>query len=110
MNEKSNFLNGLPELLILRLLSREEMYGYQLVAEIKARSGDALDVSEGCIYPILHRLVGRRCLTRRREVVQGRPRHYYRASAKGVKYAGELMGEFNKVVTGATAVLEVQYV
>jgi PadR family transcriptional regulator, regulatory protein PadR len=109
MNAKTNFMNGLPELLVLRLLSREEMYGYQLVAEIAARSSEALNFSEGCIYPILHRLVGRKYLTVRREIVSGRPRHYYRTSAKGRQYVEELTGEWNKVVTGAAAILEVRY-
>jgi PadR family transcriptional regulator PadR len=109
MNAKTNFMNGLPELLVLRLLSREEMYGYQLVAEIAARSSEALNFSEGCIYPILHRLVSRKYLTVRREIVSGRPRHYYRTSAKGRQYVEELTGEWNKVVTGAAAILEVHH-
>ena len=86
MSSKSNFVNGLPEMLMLRLLAREEMYGYQLVAAIRERSGEALTFGEGCVYPILHRLVAQGHLTSRREVVGGRPRHYYKTSAKGRKY------------------------
>jgi PadR family transcriptional regulator PadR len=94
---------------VLRLLSREEMYGYQLVAEITARSSETLNFSEGCIYPILHRLVAKKLLTRRREIVSGRPRYYYRTSPKGLQYVEELQGEWNKIVTGAAAVLEARY-
>lgn len=110
MNPKSNFVNGLPELLLLRLLSREEMYGYQLVAEIRARSGEALNFGEGCVYPILHRLVKDGLLTTRRQTVNGRPRHYYRTSAKGQKHVGRLEQEWKSVVNGAAAILEAQYV
>src|SRR5262245_61792377 len=50
------FLNGVPELLILDLLSRRAMYGYELVQAIRAASGGSLEFGEGCVYPILHRL------------------------------------------------------
>ena len=49
-----SFLNGVPELLVLRLLARREMYGYQIVEEIRKQTGEALSFGEGCIYPYLH--------------------------------------------------------
>ena len=51
-----DFMNGIPELLILRLLTENEMYGYQIVQAIRDRSCGGLDFGEGCIYPILQRL------------------------------------------------------
>ena len=51
-----DFLNGVPELLLLRLLARQPMYGYELVQRIRLQSDSALEFGEGCIYPILHRL------------------------------------------------------
>jgi PadR family transcriptional regulator PadR len=50
------FLNGVPEMLLLELLSRRPMYGYELVQSIKLATGGTLEFGEGCIYPILHRL------------------------------------------------------
>ena len=49
-----SFLNGVPELLVLRLLAQREMYGYQIVEEIRLQSREALTFGEGCIYPYLH--------------------------------------------------------
>lgn len=108
--KKSYYVNGVPELLVLRLLSGEEMYGYQLVSEINARSKEALDFGEGCIYPILHRLVAQRHLSSRREIVDGRPRHYYRATAKGKRHVEKLQAEWSRVVAGAGAVLGTSHV
>src|SRR5205085_7824898 len=51
-----DFLNGVPEMLLLRLLSRRKMHGYQIVRAIADASGGALAFGEGCVYPILHRL------------------------------------------------------
>src|SRR5437763_1744093 len=58
MAKQSNpdFLNGVPELVALELLSRRPMYGYELVKDVERSSGNVLEFGEGCIYPILHRL------------------------------------------------------
>jgi PadR family transcriptional regulator PadR len=85
MKTKEHLLDGVPELLVLRLLSHEEMYGYQLVAEIQRRSKGAFEFGEGCIYPVLHRLVKQRMLLERQEEVAGRTRRYYRVAAAGRK-------------------------
>jgi hypothetical protein len=45
------FLNGVPEMLLLQLLSRRQMYGYELVQANKAASGGEQEFGEGCIYP-----------------------------------------------------------
>ena len=71
--KKELFIDGVPELLLLRLLAQNEMYGYELVAKIHTISDGAFSFGEGCIYPILHRLVGDRCLSIRKETVSGRP-------------------------------------
>jgi PadR family transcriptional regulator PadR len=85
MKTKEHLLDGVPELLVLRLLAHDEMYGYQLVAEIQRRSEGAFEFGEGCIYPVLHRLVAQRFLLERQQDVSGRTRRYYRLSAAGKK-------------------------
>src|SRR5437899_3064887 len=51
-----NFLNGVPELLVLTLLARREMYGYEIVKAIQSETKEILRFGEGCIYPYLHYL------------------------------------------------------
>jgi len=51
-----NFMNGVPELLILRLLQQEEMYGYEVVQAIRSRTDGVIAVGEGVVYPVLHGL------------------------------------------------------
>ena len=110
MSSNTNFINGLPEMLMLRLLARQEMYGYQLVAAIREQSSEALTFGEGCIYPILHKLVTNGFLSSRREVVGGRPRYYYKTTAKGNRRLDSLASEWAEVVRGAQAIMEAQYV
>ena len=66
------FLNGVPELLILRLLDRQPMYGYELVQAIVLATDQRLKFGEGCIYPLLHRLEAEKSLTSCRQQVNGR--------------------------------------
>lgn len=98
--KKELFIDGVPELLLLRLLAQNEMYGYELVAKIHSISDGAFSFGEGCIYPILHRLVGDRCLSIRKETVSGRPRRYYRLTAKGNKRLSQLEDSWSKVSAG----------
>ncbi|MGI9240658.1 MAG: PadR family transcriptional regulator, partial [Verrucomicrobiales bacterium] len=97
---KEPFIDGVPELLLLRLLSRREMYGYELVSEIHTCSEGTFRFGEGCVYPILHRLVADRCLKTRRESVSGRPRRYYRLTPRGKKRLSQLEQSWNNVAEG----------
>ena len=78
-----NFMNGVPELLILRLLQQEEMYGYEIVQAIHSLTDDVIAVGEGVVYPVLHGLEREGALTSRRKKVNGRSRIYYSVTAKG---------------------------
>jgi PadR family transcriptional regulator PadR len=49
-----SFLNGVPELLVLRLLDEQEMYGYEIVQAIRSRTGEVITAGEGVVYPVLH--------------------------------------------------------
>ena len=55
-NTNPNFLNGVPQLLILRLLQRKEMYGYEIVETIHASTDAVITIGEGVVYPVLHTL------------------------------------------------------
>lgn len=44
-----NFLNGVPELLVLQLLKGREMYGYELVQAIKEATGETIVLGEGVV-------------------------------------------------------------
>jgi PadR family transcriptional regulator, regulatory protein PadR len=93
MTKTSNpdFLNGVPELVVLQLLARRPMYGYELLRAMERSSGDVLAFGEGCIYPILHRLEMEGHLASRRETAQGRSRVVYRLTASGHKrLAGQI--------------------
>lgn len=85
-----NFMNGVPELLILKLLQQEEMYGYEIVQAIRSRTGDEIAIGEGVVYPVLHGLERDGALKSRRKIVNGRSRIYYSVTRAGSRRLADL--------------------
>lgn len=100
-----NFMNGVPELLILRLLQEEEMYGYEIVQAIRNRTGNVITIGEGVVYPVLHGLEQDRALRSRRKTVNGRSRIYYSVTAAGLRRLADLSQTWNNLATAIQAML-----
>jgi PadR family transcriptional regulator PadR len=94
---------------MLRLLARREMYGYEIVEEIRIQSGEALAFGEGCIYPYLHYLEMEKQVSSARREVEGRSRNYYKLTALGRKRLEELTTEWRRVTTGVERLLGEPY-
>jgi PadR family transcriptional regulator, regulatory protein PadR len=101
-----DFLNGVPELLILSLLTRRPMYGYELVQAIHRSTKGMLEFGEGCVYPILHRLEAGGFLTSKRETVAGRSRVVYRVTAKGAKRLASTSTAWQQIVRAIEQALQ----
>lgn len=72
------------EPLILSLLAKGESYGYAIIQEIRARSEEKLQWSDGMLYPVLHRLEDRKLIKSRwGESETGRKRKYYSLKEQG---------------------------
>jgi DNA-binding PadR family transcriptional regulator len=74
------------EPLILSLLAKGESYGYAIIHEIKARSGNKMEWTDGMLYPVLHRLERKgQIKSRWAEAENGRKRKYYSLKQGGKK-------------------------
>jgi PadR family transcriptional regulator PadR len=104
-----SFLNGIPELLVLKLLSRREMYGYEIVRSIEAETGKALSFGEGCIYPYLQYFETEKLVTSHRKTVDGRERNYYQLTSRGRARLKELSEEWKRVTNGVALLLGGQH-
>jgi PadR family transcriptional regulator PadR len=100
-----SFKNGVPELLILRLLQQEEMYGYEIVQAIRGRTKDVIEVGEGVVYPVLHGLERDGSLTSRRKTVSGRSRIYYSVTAVGSQRLAHLSKDWTNLASAIQYVL-----
>ncbi|RJR30501.1 MAG: PadR family transcriptional regulator [Candidatus Latescibacterota bacterium] len=54
--EAQNLTKNFNEALILAILARGEMHGYQIALEMEERSGGLFRFNHGTLYPILHKL------------------------------------------------------
>lgn len=100
-------LKGSISLLILRLLSERDMYGYEIIQETSRRSGAAFEFKEGTLYPALHLLQKRGYLRAQwRTGENGRERRYYGLTAKGQKLARERQQEWRLFTAAVNAVME----
>ena len=79
-------IKGSTSLIVLQLFLDRDMYGYQLVKEMEARSGNSLQVKEGTLYPALHKLELKGLIESYwEEQVKGPARKYYRITDEGRK-------------------------
>ena len=99
------FMSGVPELLLLELLGRREMYGYELVKAVREATGDAISLGEGVVYPVLHSLEKSGALRATRKPVRGRTRVYYALTAKGRQRLTRLTGEWRRIQGGISAAM-----
>ena len=99
------FMSGVPELLVLRLLARRQMYGYELVKAVRLVTGEAIVLGEGVIYPVLHSLERNGALQATRKPVNGRTRVYYSVTPKGQERLNRLSNEWDRVSSGINAAL-----
>ena len=56
MSKPSDLIQGTLDLLILKTIALEPMHGWAIAKRIQQISSDALQVSQGALYPALHRL------------------------------------------------------
>ena len=56
MSRPSDLVQGTLDLLILKILALEPLHGWAIGQRLKQVSGDVLQVSDGSLYPALHKL------------------------------------------------------
>jgi DNA-binding PadR family transcriptional regulator len=108
MSVDKELLKGSTQTLVLTLLARKEMYGYQLIKELELLSGGLFELREGTLYPILHALEAEGCVRSEWSSGDGaRQRKYYsitkagRAALKDKKVQwSEFRSAVDKVVFG----------
>ncbi len=89
MKEPKEMAKGSHELILLKLLSRKDMYGYQLIQEMALLSENVFHMSQGSLYPFLHALEGKGLISSYTQVVNGRERRSYHLTASGCRALAE---------------------
>jgi len=99
-------MSGVPELLALRLLAQQEMYGYELVKMVRLVSEENITLGEGVVYPALHSLEKSGALKSTSRPVNGRTRIYYSVTTKGHRRLKTLTEKWKGIRDGIESVIE----
>ena len=98
----TQFRKGVLEICVLALISKKDMYGYEIVQNISK----VIDVNEGTIYPILRRLTKDEYFeTYILESNEGPARKYYKITAEGSKNLNKLVREWKDFVGAVNIIL-----
>jgi PadR family transcriptional regulator, regulatory protein PadR len=94
MNQNNSILKGSLATIILKLLAeRERMYGYEITQKVKQITNEEMQITEGALYPALHKLEAEGLVTTETEVVEGRARKYYSLTKDGKTEAASRIEE-----------------
>lgn len=106
-NGQNTFRRGVLSLVILGLLRKEDMYGYQLVQETERQSGGRIKTQEGSLYPVLYKLVDQGLISDKRVQVGKRmTRVYYHLEPAGEQRLKELLREYEETSQGVFQIVK----
>ncbi len=99
-------LKGTLQTIVLKLLEdNKEMYGYEITQKVKETSGGGIVLTEGALYPALHKLEAEGLLETYTQIIDNRVRKYYRLTDQGgkevtskVKEAGEFIDQLQTLL------------
>lgn len=92
---KKDLFRGDLGLLVLSLIKKSDMYGYQIIKEMKVRSDNVFELQEGSLYPVLHSLENQGLVKSYiGETDSARKRRYYSITEKGINELKKKTQEF----------------
>ncbi|HAY3561068.1 TPA: helix-turn-helix transcriptional regulator [Elizabethkingia meningoseptica] len=109
MSRKNNKLyKGTLQNIILKLLAQEvKMYGYQMTQRAKELTKGELEMTEGALYPLLHKLEDDGLITSEIQNINGRDRKYYLLTDKGKRQQAEQEAEMKSYILNLNAIFNI---
>ncbi|MHC4259347.1 MAG: helix-turn-helix transcriptional regulator [Planctomycetota bacterium] len=105
MKFESQLLKGIAPVVVLEILSRGQMYGYELSQAIEQRSSDVLTLGKGTLYPLLYNLEARKLIKGKWETADsGRKRRYYSITSKGKTQLAKQKEQLKELTAGLNLV------
>ena len=99
--------SGSTKLLLMKLLEQQDMYGYQMIEELRRRSDHTFDLKSGTLYPLLHTVEQAGWAPAREEpTASGRTRRYYHLTGSGREQLARKEAEWRSYAAAVTKVLE----
>lgn len=91
-------MKGSIDILLLSLLAKKDMYGYEIVKTLKKNSNELYNMSEGTLYPALKRMEKKEWIVFYWEISDlGSRRKYYQITEHGKRELNRKLQEWQKV-------------
>lgn len=103
-----SLVSGSTAMLLLKLLSTRDMYGYEMIETLRQRSGNVFELKAGTLYPLLHNLEESGCLTAYEQETGGKTRKYYRLTKNGMKTLKQKTDEWKQYSEAVVNVLSLE--
>lgn len=101
-------VSGSMSMLILRLLSEKDMYGYEMIDTLRKRSENVFELKAGTLYPLLHSLEDKNFVTCYEQEILGKTRKYYSITKEGQNFLAKKRGEWEQYAKAVTNVLALE--
>ena len=108
MSIDKSLLSGSTAMLLLKLLSGRDMYGYEMIETLRERSQNVFELKAGTLYPLLHSLEAKGLLAVYEKEVTGKVRKYYSITKQGRKHLSEKQEEWNTYTRAVVNVLSLE--
>ncbi len=106
----SNLYKGSLTTIILKLLNEnDKMYGYEITQKVKQITKDELQLTEGALYPALHKLEAQGLLGVEVVKIGNRVRKYYRLTEVGTKVTVEKLAELESYIRNMRALVNPKF-
>ena len=104
--DRVDIVQGTLDMLILRTLQWGPQHGHGIGQALRARSGNALQIEHGSLYPALHRLERERWLASEwKQSEANRRAKYYRLTAAGKRRLSREQSKWEEAVRAITRVM-----
>lgn len=101
-------VSGSMAMMILKLLSEKDMYGYEMIDTLRQRSENVFELKAGTLYPLLHNLEEKQFLVSYEQEVLGKVRKYYSITKSGKKRLKEKTEEWSQYSKAVSNVLAME--
>lgn len=105
MKISKELIKGSTSMLVLSLLEKENMYGYQMIKELSRKSKNLFELKEGTLYPILHNLEQKNYISSYWDNTGTKKRKYYSITKEGKKHLKERKEEWKSFSSGINEVM-----
>jgi PadR family transcriptional regulator, regulatory protein PadR len=111
MSKPSDFVQGTLDVLLLKMLTLEPMHGWAISERLKQVSGGVLQVSEGSLYPALHKLEQEGWITAKWQPTEAKKRaKFYSLTPVGRKVLVRESAHWDRLSSAVSQVLRLKEV